>query len=131
MIISHLALCFKASAPVAFGKEKDLKSTVINDINSVTPSMGYIVNDTLVIQCHMTNVSIAANARSGPKRETRIVDADTAAAAAIAAALPTVPAAITAANPGAVPGAAPRISAPAGMYPAGNGGSLRLPRHTR
>ena len=117
---------------MAFGKDKDLKSTAINDMRSTTPSMGYIVNDTLVIQCNMTNVSIAADARTGPQRETRIVDADAAAAAAIAAALPSVPAAIAAANPGAVSGAAPRVAVSAGMYPTGNlrRAALPAPRHT-
>ena len=127
---------FKASARGSFGNKQVLESTVATDIRSMTPSMGYIVNDTLVIQCDMTNVSTAAAAptpaAAAPPRETRIVDADTAAAAVIAAAypgvfLPAAAAAITSANSGAVSGAAPRVAVPAGMYPTGAGGLLYLP----
>ena len=109
-------------------------------------SKGYIVNDTLIIQCDMTNISsnaptAAAAAPAAPQltqRETRIVDADTAAAAVIAAAypgalpiiaaaLPAVAAAAAASDPGAVTGAAPRVAVPAGLYPTGVGGLLYLP----
>jgi len=133
---------FTASDRGAYGKVQALARTVLNDIKSTTPSMGYVVNDTLIIQCDMTNLPSAAAApaaAAAPQRETRIVDADTAAAAAIAAAcpgalpdiaaaLPAVAAAIAAAaNPGAVSGAAPRVAVPAGLYPTGNGGLLYLP----
>jgi len=97
-----------------------LKPTALNDV-----SKGYIVNDTLIIKCDMTNVSNNALTQ----RETGIVDADTAAAAAISAAypgtfLPAAAAALAAANPGAVPGAAPRVASPAGLYPTSAGGLL-------
>ena len=134
---------FKAGALAAGGNIKALKGTVRNDIRSPTPLMGYVVNDTLIIQCDMTNVSTAAAAAAAttadaPQRETHSVEADTAAAAAIAAAypgalpaiaaaLPAVAAAIAAANPGAVPGTAPRVAVPAGLYPTGAGGLLYLP----
>jgi len=100
---------------------------------------GCVVNDTLIIKCDITNISsnaLAAAAASGAQQltqpETRIVDADTAAAAAIAAAypgtfLPAAAAALAAANPGAMSGAAPRVAVPAGLYPTGAGGLLYLP----
>jgi len=134
---------FKAGARGGGGNMKVLDHTFLNDIKSAMPSLGYIVNDTLIIHCEMTNVPTAAAASPAtaaaatPQRETRIVDADTAAAAAIADAypgvvLPAVAAAIAAANPDANPvavsGAAPRVAVPAGLYPTGAGGLLYLPR---
>jgi hypothetical protein len=130
---------FKARV-TACGAIQCIKLTALNDT-----SKGYIVNDILVIQCDMTNISnsappAAAAAPVAPQitqRETRIVDADTAAAAAIAAAypgaLPIIAAALPAAAAAAAAiaaantGAAPRVAVPAGLYPTGAGGLLYLP----
>jgi len=128
---------FKAGQGCGFSLSPPSAPSAINDVMS-TP--GYIVNNTLNIKCDITNISsnaLAAAAASGAQqltqRETRIVDADTAAAAAIAAAypgtfLPAAAAALAAANPGAVSGgSAPRVAVPAGLYPTGSGGLLYLP----
>jgi len=111
------------------GRNSFITLTALNDKSS-----GYIVNDTLIIQCDMNDISsnalLAAAAPAGAQRETRIVDADTAAAAVIIAAfpgaLPAAAAAIAAINPAAITGAAPRVAVPAGLYPAGNGGLVYL-----
>ena len=125
---THTFKASPASALAAWNNE-GLTPTVPDDIRSTTPSMGYIVNDTLVIQCDIhrrqcayRRRSTATDAHTAPQRETRIVDADTAAAAAIAAAFP---------GPGALPAIAGRWTSPAAlpaMYPTGAGGLLHLPR---
>jgi hypothetical protein len=42
---------------MAFASHKVLERTVIDDMRSAAPSMGYIVNDTLIVKCDMTNIS--------------------------------------------------------------------------
>jgi len=114
---------FKAGKEVNWGYTQFLELATLN-----SKSKGYIVNDTLIIKCDMTNIS--SDALTTAQWTTRIVDADTAAAAVIIAAfpgaLPAAAAAIAAVNPGAAPGAAPRVAVPAGMYPTGAGGLLYL-----
>jgi hypothetical protein len=128
------------SGQLTWGSTKLIALTALNDTTK-----GYIVNDTLIIKCDMTNIcsgaaltvaavpAAPAAPTAAQQRQTRIVDADTAAAAVISAAypgtyLPAVAAVITAANPAnAVSGAAPRVAVPAGLYPSGTGGLLYLP----
>jgi len=139
---------FRAGHP-SWGYIQFLKLTALNDTSN-----GYIVNDTLIIKCDMTNISsdtlTTAAALTTQLRETHIVDADTAAAAATIAAFPgalpaaaaaiaavdpsAVPAAVAAAiaaaiaavNPAEVPGAAPRVAIPTGLYLGGPGGLVYL-----
>jgi hypothetical protein len=76
-----------------WGYTKFLKLTAINDT-----SRGYIVNDTLIIKCDMTDISSDAPTASA------------AVATTAAAATPT-----------------DRVAVPAGMYSAGAGGLLYIP----
>ena len=47
---------FKASTLMAFASNKVLERAVLDDIRSTAPSMGYIINDTLIVKCDMTNI---------------------------------------------------------------------------
>ena len=100
------------TSSLADGNTKVLERAVLNDIRSTAfaPSIGYVVNDTLIIRCDMTIMSgkaptaaaAAPTAQRLTQQETRIMDANTAAAAAIAAAYPGALSVIAAALPAAV-----------------------------